>query len=193
MGASISLVAGAAVSLLVASFLFAYDGLPGGADDSVARAALVVDGQPPVAALSREDGSLRDGAVVIRPAAPARRPVRDVARRAAGSTELRSSSTADETRRPTPNATGITDLGPVLAPPAASSGGSAPAIGDGVRQLGDSVTTKVGDTGDAAGNATFPLGPPVSQAVQDVLNIVESLLQGATNGLAGGLDKTLPR
>ena len=32
------------------------------------------------------------------------------------------------------------------------------------------------------------LGPPVSQAVQDVLDLLSSVLQGATGALGGALD-----
>jgi hypothetical protein len=193
LGASISLVAGAALSLLLASVLFAFPGSYGGADESAARAALLVDGHSPNASPSRADGERPAGAVFVRPAAAAPRPARDVVRRSSSPTGLRLGDAGDATRRPLPSATGVTELGPVSAPLPANPAGSGPVTGDGVREFGDSVTTTVGDTGDAVGAATELLGPPVSQAVQDVLNVVESLLKGATTGLAGGLDKTLPR
>ena len=191
LGASISLVSGAALSLLVVSFLFAFDGLPGRSDDSKVVAALFVPAQPPAAGPSRAERSRGAGAVVLRPPAP--RPARDVVLRRSSSTGLRPGSTGDETHPPTPGGTGVADLGPVADPPTGNPADSGPASGDGVRELGDSVTTTVADTGEAAGNATALLGPPVSQAVQDVLNVVDSLLKGATNGLAGRLDTALPR
>jgi hypothetical protein len=194
LGASISLVSGAALSLLVVSFLFAYDGLSGGADDWVPRSALFVDGvdgHSPIGSPGRDGGSPGGQAVVLRTAASSR-PVHDVVRRVSTSA-LGSETAGVRTRRPTPSATNVTDLGPATAPPAADPVVSRPATGDGVRDLGDDVTTTVGNTGDAAGNATAPLGPPVSQALQDALDVVQGLLKGATDKLAGTLDKTLPR
>jgi hypothetical protein len=193
LGASISLVSGAALSLLLASVLFAFPGSYGGADETAARSALFVDGQSRNVSPSHADGVRPAGAVVISPAAAAPRPAHEVVRRSSSSSGLRPGGAAAATRRPLPGATNVTDLGPVSGPLTANPAGTEPTTGDGVRELGDSVTTTVGDTGEAVGDATQLLGPPVSQAVQDVLNVVESLLKGATSGLAGRLDKTLPR
>jgi len=49
-----------------------------------------------------------------------------------------------------------------------------------------------GTTSATSAAAAQLLGPPVSQAVQDVLDLLTSVLEGATGGLAGALDKTLP-
>jgi hypothetical protein len=190
VGASISLVAGAALSLLFVSFLFAYDGLGGGAEEPTTHAALVVDGgsvNP-----RRVTGAARDAAAVVIKT-PAARPVRDVVGRPATRDVAQESSAGVETR-PAPAPSGVPELGGAADPSGTSNpGGTRPATGDGVRDLGEGVGTTVGETGDAAGDATAPLGPPVSQAVQDVLDLVQELLKGATDGLAGTLDTALPR
>ena len=189
MGASISLVAGAALSLLFVSFLFAYDGVGVGFEETTTHAALVVDGGSAVNPRQAGGGATRDAApvVIANPAA------RDAVQRPARPAVVRESSAAVQTR-PAPATAGVPDLGAVSERPATSNpGGSGPGAGDGVRDLGNGVSTTVGETGDAAGDATAPLGPPVSQAVQDVLNVVLSLLEGATDVLAGTLDTARPR
>jgi hypothetical protein len=191
LGASISLVAGAALALLFVSFLFAYDGLGGAADEPVTHAALVVDAGSPVTPPPATSGSRNVAAVVIR--TPARALARDVVVPPERRDVVRESSAGVETRQ-APTTSNVPALGAASNSPATSNpGGSGPATGDGVRDLGNSVSATVGETGDAAGDATAPLGPPVSQAVQDVLDIVQSLLKGATDGLAGTLDTALPR
>ncbi len=192
LGASISLVAGAALSLLFVSFLFAYDGLGVGAEEPTTYAALVVDAGS--AGTSRQAGgsATRDAVpVVIRnPAPPA---AREAVQRPARPDVVRESSAGVQTR-PAPATTGVPDLGAAAERPATSNpGGSGPGTGDGVRDLGNGVSATVGETGAGAGDATAPLGPPVSQAVQDVLNVVQALLEGATGGLAGTIDTALPR
>jgi hypothetical protein len=63
-----------------------------------------------------------------------------------------------------------------------------------VRGVGDVVAGTVQGTSHAASEATAQLlGPPVSQAVQDQLDLLTSVLEGATSGLADTLDKLPPR
>jgi hypothetical protein len=75
---------------------------------------------------------------------------------------------------------------PAPAPPAVAH---KPTTGDGVRDVGDGLSSTVQSTGDALSDATAPLGPPVSAAVQKVLDLVAAALQRTTNGLGGTLDK----
>jgi len=77
---------------------------------------------------------------------------------------------------------------PATTDPSAGINPQAPAAGDGVRELGDSVSATVDGTGGTAGNVAAPLGPPVSQAVQEVLNLLNGLIEGATGGLGAALD-----
>ena len=79
----------------------------------------------------------------------------------------------------------------VPRPPAASHETSG--AGDGVRELGDSVTSAIGDTGAATTGVTATLGPPVTETVQELLNLLNGLIEGATGGLGGALDSTLKR
>ena len=69
-----------------------------------------------------------------------------------------------------------------------------PKAGEGVRELGDTLTGTVQKAGDGVGAVATPLGPPVSKAVQDVLDLavkaINDLLKKTTGGLAGVLDTT---
>lgn len=187
LGASLSLVAGAALSLLVVSFVFAYDGLTGdGYDGAGANGQVVVADLPTTTSKARQGVARTAGAVVIaapvvRPAA-ARRPASRIARGSAG---------AVEARTPAVDRTVIT---PLSDPPATSGGDpQAPAAPDGVRELGDTATSKVGATGATATGVAEPLGPPVTAAVQEIINLLNGLIQGATGGLTGALDGTAKR
>jgi hypothetical protein len=60
---------------------------------------------------------------------------------------------------------------------------------DGVRRAGADLSSVVQKTGKALSDLTQPLAPPVSSAVQKVVDLVAELLQRATNGLGGALDK----
>ena len=184
LGASISLVAGAALSLLVVSFVFAYDGLVGEVGETRAQAALRVKVQAPQTARSRE--SSRDSApVVVRVQAP--KPASTVV--ATGQARGLRDQGATRTRRPVGGTSGFIDPGTPTAPPVASEPAPRdPTTGDEVRDLGDAVSGTVQNTGQAAGQAAAPLGPPVTQAVQDVLNLVASLLEGATGAVGATVD-----
>jgi hypothetical protein len=183
LGASISLVAGAALSLLVVSFVFAYDGLTGSADEPIANAAVLVDGVPAAnPATVRTPGGRRAGAVVI--ATPRRQPQSAGTKRPAARDTTRSA--ASQSRSSTAPSVGNAPAIPTTSQP----GGRAPSAGDGVRDIGDAVSSTVDTTGAAAGHATAPLlGPPVTQAVQKVLDAIDDLLTGTTGSLAGALDQ----
>jgi len=187
LGASISLVAGAALSLLVVSFVFAYDGLTGSADEPTASAAVLVQdtsGADPTNV--RAAGAGRSGAVVI---TTERRsaPQQSASTKRSGPRETTRSEASQSRSNTAPNANTLPQLGD---PATSQPSGRAPSAGDGVRDLGDAVSSTVDTTGAAAGAATAPLlGPPVSQAVQKVLNAIEDLLNGTTGSLAGVLDQ----
>ena len=166
LGASISLVAGAALSLLVVSFVFAYDGLSGsGFEGSASHARVVVSDPDPVTTIGRANGP---GAAQVVVSAPAPRAP---AQTKAASGDAGDDSANVQRRRAAGPRTVIAPPPPATTDPSAGIDPQAPAAGDGVRELGDSVTATVDDTGKTAGNAAAPLGPPVSQAVQEILNL----------------------
>jgi hypothetical protein len=189
LGASFSLVAGAALSLLVVSFVFAYDGFTGAVDLPPPASALVLESD---SAEAPPAGTTVRGAttpVVIRPA-PAATPAKRSESRAPR-------SQPDRTPTPTPAFNPrVRDLQPHAPDPSALGAPAArlPAVGDGVRDVGDAVSATVQDTGKSAAEVTAPLlGPPVAQAVQDVLDLLTSVLKGATGALGGVVDTALPR
>ncbi len=196
LGASISIVACAALGLFAVSVLFAYPGIAGSLNGSGSSPTLIVasrgsDAATQPAGKPAAVKPLRVSAPVVRPS----KSQTETVRRTSGTVVDRASQSAP-TRQPTVTAD-VTDA-PALSPPSAASGPtvSVPAVtkkaGQGVRQLGDTLAGTVQSTGDAAGSLAKPLGPPVSKAVQDVLNVavkaINDLLKRTTGGLAGTLD-----
>jgi len=187
LGASLSLMAGAALSLLVVSFVFAYGGIPDGIDAQPPPAALALAGSPTVTPARSGRPQSEPAAVVIRatPTAAPRRAKRSSVRQPAR-------KGAPAVTQPSFNP-GVRSLEPPSTQATGKPSGRAPATGDGVREVGDAVSATVQSTGKSAGNAaTQLLGPPVSKAIQQVLDLLTSVLQGATGGLAGTLDKIAP-
>jgi hypothetical protein len=184
IGASISMVAAAALSLLVVTLVFAIDGFTGAAGEPTARAAFVIKAQPRA---ETEVQERRTQALVVSRAAPVPETRPAPARESALPREPRSVD-AVEASQPSFDPR-VRDIGPGTSTPADTTDDSSSAPGDGVREVGEAVTSTLSGTGAAAGDS-LPLGPPVTQAVQDVLDVVIGLLEGATSGLAGTLDKT---
>lgn len=187
LGASVSLVAGAALALLAASFIFAYDGIVGSVDASPGQTSLQV------ASLAFEErggganaGSDTTPTLVVEPRKPA------AAKRSAPKSQARAETGVSENRAPS---SGVkTPPPPAAAPapqPAAPAKPQTSKTGDGVRKLGDEVADAVQDTGKALGGAVQPLSPPVSQAVEKVLDVIATVVQNVVNGLAGALDASL--
>ena len=184
LGASFSLVAGAAVSLLLFSFVFALPGLTGGSD-APASTPLEIRSESAAPQTAREAADRAEPrAVVI--SAPERKRA---AARPAGSVAVAQREAADAKPDFNPSLRELSPPAPPAAAPAPAPAAQ-PAIGDSVRDVGDVVTATV----QGAGAATAPLlGPAVSQAIQDVLDLLTSVLQGATGAVGGAVDKTLPR
>ena len=179
------MVAAAALSLLVLTLVFAIDGFTGVSEESTARAAFVIKAQPSATADVREQ---RAGTPVV---------IRQSRARPAKTERIVRSAPKPDAVRPRPSRTNqpsftprVRDLGPA-APSNRAPTVTNPTTGDAVREVGEAVTSTLSNTGEAAGGATATLGPPVSQAVQDVIDVVIGLLKGATDGVAGTLDKTL--
>ena len=62
-----------------------------------------------------------------------------------------------------------------------------------MRKVGESLSSTVQNTGNALAEVTQPLAPPVSAAVQQVLNVVAEIVRRTTGGLSGTLDTLLPK
>lgn len=181
LGASISLVAGAAVSLLFFSFVFALPGLTGASDAPAASAAVVVESLP---ARPGREAREAEGSTAVLISAP--KPARAAARRAERREKVVRREATDDKPSFDPRLPSLTPP----PPPAATPTPSRPQIGQGVKDVGDAVTATVQGTGAAAAPL---LGPPVSQIVQDLIDLLSSVLQGTTGALGGALDKTVPR
>jgi hypothetical protein len=192
IGVSVALVAAAALSLLAASFLFAFGWTSAAVPESVRTQPLVLadtTAAPPSSAGTRARSSGRP----IVAAAPARRSNRSRAAHA---------STFRAPERPvTSRAKGAPRSTPLLSPPVTHSIGASKspppvakpnATGGGVRKVGDDLSAKVKDTGTAVAEVTQPLAPPVSAVVQKVFNVVADVLHSTTSGIAGVVDKLLP-
>jgi len=196
IGASVVLVAAAALSLLAVSVVFAFGWASVSVPESVRTQPLVFAGTTPspsssAAAVSR----IATGRPIV--VAPARRPGRRGAAPpgAAGSSAVRARERPAASRAMVaPRAT------PALSPPEARSTGgpkrspapvAKPSAGEGVRKVGDDLSATVKDTGTAIAEVTQPLAPPVSAVVQKVFNVVAELLSRTTGVLAGTVDNLL--
>jgi hypothetical protein len=191
IGVSVALVAAAALSLLAASFLFAFVFTSASVPESAGTQPLVLADttpSPPSSAGSR--------------ARSVSRPIVAAAPRRSNRSGAPHASTFRAPARPaTSRAAGAPRSTPALSPPTTHSIGaskSPPPVaktngtGGGVRKVGDDLSAKVKDTGTAVAEVTQPLAPPVSTVVQKVFNVVAEVLHAATGGLAGVVDKLLP-
>ena len=190
IGASVTLVAAAALSLLAVSAVLAFGGWADSTPPSVDRPLLVFAGSP-LASPSDTEIAVRREALVVRErerpskprtSAPSRsdreQALRD-ARRAAGN--LRSGEPRPRVVAPPPP-----------PPPPATPATKTDTAGDHVSKVGESLSSTVQSTGNALADATQPLAPPVSAAVQQVLNIVAELVRRTADGLGGAFDALVP-
>lgn len=178
IGASVVLVAAAALGLLAISAVFAFGGWADPVTTSVARPALIVAATTPGA----REPTKRSPVVLP---APKRAHPRPAARPSAPTRPA-----AQTTHHPAIG--GVTGSARVAVqptehpePPAAPS---APAAGDGVRKVGKDLSGTVQSAGSALAEATQPLGPPISAAVQQVLNVIAALLRRSTDGVGNVVD-----
>ena len=184
IGVSVSLVAAAALSLFAVSVVIAFGGWSAGMGDSGPATTLVFGASDPMP--TKTVGSRRAELApdVLRAAKPAPRPAAAPAHAVAqtgGDAHARVISHAVITNVPPK---------PVVEQPAAPAAPSShiTATGDGVRRVGEDLSSTAHTTGKALADVTAPLGPPVSAAVQKVLDLVAALLRHTTNGLGSTLD-----
>jgi hypothetical protein len=190
IGVSVSLVAAAALSLFAVSVVIAFGGWSAGMGESTTPATLVIAGT--TTTQSKSSSARRSTAAVVlrtqsrpqRPAVVARpRAVPKPVRRPAAARVVHQPQVAHgPALRPQPVQQ------PVATPPAPAPKRVVP-TGDGVRRLGDDLSSAAQNTGKALSDVTAPLAPPVGSAVQKVLDVVATALEKTTNGLGGTLDK----
>jgi hypothetical protein len=191
IGASVSLVAAAALSLLAVSAVFAFGGWSDPVAESVRQSALVL---PPDAAPKR-----------VAAAKPVKLPAPIHRSRA-----TRAAALAPPVAKPSPRTGAALVTGRSARTKGSVGAGANPdlklpdtagkqppvppkkAAGDGVRSAGDDLSGAVQSTGNKLGEVTDALLPPVTNAVQSVVNILAALLRRTTNGLAGAVDGVLP-
>ena len=187
IGVSVSLVAAAALSLFAVSVVIAFGGWSAGLGEAQPATTLVFgSAEPPHAVAARAAARADREPVVLRAPAPPRphraasRPTADVAASAGTDARVVSQPSSATVQHPS--------VGPpaTVAPPAPAP---KPATGDGVRKAGEDLSSAAHSTGQALSQVTAPLAPPVSAAVQKVLDLVAVLLQRTTNSLGGTLDK----
>ena len=190
IGASVALVAAAALTLLAVSAVFAFGGWGDFASPPGERPALVF-----ASATTADTRTAEDGGRASRIVAPA--PVRT-----ASAERPRSSSPARDAARPAAP-TGVdtsSQIGPRVddppslprtTPPPPPPPPSQPTTGDRVTKAGATLSGTVQSTGAALAEVTEPLAAPVSAAVQQVLNLVAEAVRRTAEGLGGTVDALL--
>lgn len=194
IGTSALLISAVAVSLLTLSVVFAIGGFQG-AEAAGSREALILDLQD--RARSERVKEVARTATPIVARAPARSPrSRRPTRSSSPSGRVRSepAATTSSAIKGNPQVAqlgaGGASGGEGSAPPNPSSAAGKPNVGDSVQKLGDDLSSTLQQTGANLAQATAPLGPPVSAAVQQIVNFVAALVQQTTNALGGVLGAT---
>jgi hypothetical protein len=187
IGVSVALVAAAALSLFTVSVVIAFGGWSAGLGEAAPVTTLVFGPTEPSGATDAMASTTTRAPVVLHRSAASRpRPAAHPASRVGASAGVGTDPRA--VSRPAVTAY---HPSPAAAPQATTPAPSAvhlPPTGDGVRRVGEDLSSTVHSTGKALADATAPLAPPVSAAVQKVLDLVAVLLQRTTNGLGGTLD-----
>ena len=191
IGASVALVAAAALALLTISAVVAFGGWAESNTVSVDRPELVFAGSPLSSPDSDRIARRAKSPLVVR--APEKRaPRRSPAPSTRRETPVR--ETPRDTNGGVREGGGRPRVNPVPAPPPPppSDKPERETAGDHVSKVGESLSSTVQGTGSALAEATQPLAPPVSAAVQQVLNIVAELVRRAGSGLGGAVDALVP-
>lgn len=187
IGASAMLICAVALTLFAVSLVVALKGIDGG--DTKPAGTLVLDPARSGSG-SRSAGMAKAVPVAVVSPVPGRSTA---AERRASRRRDRVRANAASTASAAPGSSNVTEIGkgtsdePPLQEPSAPTATSPPApnLGDGVRQIGDGVSSTVRATGSKLAEATAPLGPVVSTATLEVLNLVAALIKGTTDALGG--------
>jgi len=190
IGASVSLVAAAALSLLAVSAVFAFGGWSDPIAQSASQTALVLDDGGPARTTSSKPIVLpaRAHAAGLDVARVATRKT-GTARRAGGEQAGIGQSAQSRPPKASINPPVSEPQPQTVVPPAPAA--PKKTAGDGVRTAGEDLSGKVQGTADALAQLTDPLLPPVTAATQKVLNVVSELLRRTTEGLGGTVDGLL--
>jgi hypothetical protein len=192
IGASVLLVAAAALSLLAVSAVFAFGGWSDPVAESARQSSLV---------LSSDAGGNRSGtkttAIVLPARAAAERSRPAGGAKSAG--PARAAAADQAAIEPSARRASKASFTPpaVSSPETQTVRPQAPAApkktaGEGVRTVGDGLSGKVQNAGDALAQITDPLLPPVTAATQKVLDLVDELLRRTTDDLGRTVDRVLP-
>lgn len=194
IGASVLLVAAAALSLLAVSAVFAFGGWSTPVAESARQSALVLTAD---AAPKRLASTKPVKLPAPMRASRASRAATHSAARATASQRTAAALVTNRTARTHGSIAGVTsndlslpqgsDAKPLSPAPPAKK-----AAGDGVRTAGKDLSSTVQNTGTALSQVTNELLPPVTKTVQTVVNIVAALLRRTTNGLGTVVDGALP-
>lgn len=190
IGASVSLIAAAALSLLAVSAVFAFGGWSDPVAESVRQSALVLtaDAAPKHASSAKP----------VKLSAPIHRRSgsRSAVSRAKGSAKPRPQAAPALAAGRSPKTHGSVAAvtspelslpqSPAAAKPQAPAAKKSP--GDGVRTAGDDLSSTVQNAGDALSQVTNDLLPPVTKTVQSVVNLLAALLRRTTNTVGGVVD-----
>jgi hypothetical protein len=185
VGTSALLIAAVVVTLLSVTLVFAIGGVQNAdaIDSSSALVLQVADsGKAPRARSAAPQTPLVAPTPAPRGRSRAQRPAGradNVRSDAPGETSVSASSPQDG------DSGAGTGSGPDDTPAPAPASAHKPNLGDGVKKLGDDLSSTVTQTGATLAQVTAPLGPPVSAAVQQVLNVVAAIVQQTTNALGG--------
>jgi hypothetical protein len=187
IGVSVSLVAAAALSLFAVSVVIAFGGWSAGLGGSEPTTTLVFGPTASVHAKQMRATATDRKPVVLkapapsRPSKPAGEPPARVVAKPSDAHAI--SNTAVSTAVPMAQS----NPQPIVSSPTPTAHKTP--TGDGVRQAGKDLSSVAHQTGKALSDVTAPLAPPVSAAVQKVLDLVAALLQRTTNSLGGTVDK----
>jgi hypothetical protein len=194
IGASVSLVVAAALSLLAVSAVFAFGGWSTPVTGSARQSALVLtaDAAPKRAAGAKpvKLPAPMHGSRASRSAARVATARKPAVRAAAALVTNRSARTHGSVAAVTSPSLSLPQ--PSDAKPSAPASPAKKAAGDGVRTAGDDISSTVQSAGTALSQITDELLPPVTKTVQSVVNILAALLRRTTNGLGGVVDGALP-
>lgn len=190
IGAGVSLVAAAALSLLAVSAVFAFGGWSDPVINSVQNTTITL-------AVGAGPSSPQQRAVVL-PARKERAAKRKPEPRRRPASRTQNSPPQMVTQPAVTNAPPEVSLPPQTEPepepaapmPAATQ--QSKSVGDGVRAATDGLSNTVDTAGSALAQVTQPLAPPVSSAVQKITNLLVDLLRRAGEDVGYLLNRVLP-